>query len=137
MRGMIESIERKSKGDKVWWLLTIDGQKYSYWNAEQMATLKSGQTIEFDFVQKNNFKNITGIIELPPSDKKNEYTDSKTWNTCLMCAKDLVVAMINTRQEAEVAYSTVEAKEQTREIALYLYHATEESESKSEDDIPF
>ena len=133
MRGMIESIERKSKGDKVWWLLTIDGQKYSYWNAEQMATLKSGQTIEFDFVVKGDFKNITGIIELPPSEKKNEYTDSKTWNTCLMCAKDLVVACIDKTQPM----STVEMKETTREIALYLYHATEESESKSEDDIPF
>ena len=141
MRGTIETIEeKKTKNQKTYYLLTIGGQKYSFWDVDKIKSLQPGILIEFDFVQKGDFRNLSDFTIVPQSSstEKNQYYDSKTWNTCLMCAKDLVVAMINAGEQ-KGAYNVVEIKEKTSEIARYLYHANEENEPEppKEDDIPF
>jgi hypothetical protein len=66
MKGIIEKIwENKDKKGEKYWVIAIDGQRYSVWDENLMKNLSEGDLIEFLWKKSGRFRNITKIEKLP------------------------------------------------------------------------
>ena len=62
VRGRIEKIwKNESRDGKAYWVLSIDGERYSVWDEDLMQGLEEGLTVAFDAKQSGDFNNITDI----------------------------------------------------------------------------
>jgi hypothetical protein len=128
MKGTIDSITKKtSKDGKEFHIIVIDRIDYSYWDSAE--GLSQGQQVEFDFIPSGKWKNITEIKVIADSShlpqQRSGYDDSKVWNTCCMCAKDIVVAQI---QAEGGKFKLSEIKSAVIDMALAFYRASEEKQ---------
>lgn len=146
MKGTIDNIEdKKKKNGEPYQVITIDDQWYSVWEFELIKGLEYGQIVEFEFTESGKYKNLTEIKALPgvPSTQRQptRYDATKTWNTSLMCAKDLVVALIEKGEGGnDNRILGDEAESLVIKMGLAFYKASEngttEPEQKTEEDVP-
>lgn len=61
MRGKLEKIEERGKGEKRYWMISIDGDNYSVWKPEYLEGLEVGSTVDYEFSRKGRFRNITDL----------------------------------------------------------------------------
>ena len=62
MRGTIEQIwENSSRKGQKYLTVQVGGERYSVWDDKYFDTLQEGVTIDYDFRQSGNFKNMTDI----------------------------------------------------------------------------
>ena len=62
MRGMIEQVwENESKKGQKYVTVQVGGERYSVWDDKYFDALQEGVTIDYDFRQSGNFKNMTDI----------------------------------------------------------------------------
>lgn len=62
MRGTIEQVwENESKKGQKYLTVQVGGERYSVWDDKYFGTLQEGVTIDYDFRQSGNFKNMTDI----------------------------------------------------------------------------
>ncbi len=62
MRGTIEQIwENESRKGQKYLTVQVGGERYSVWDDKYFDTLQEGITIDYDFRQSGNFKNMTDI----------------------------------------------------------------------------
>lgn len=94
MKGEIEKIWKNQTNDgRHYNVLQIGGERYSLWEEDYLDKLQEGQTLEFDFRNSGDFKNISRIYEpgaanaqpeiepkedLPPEYKAPGPNDQKT-----------------------------------------------------------
>lgn len=102
MKGEIEKIWKNETADgRKYEVFQINGERYSLWEEDYLDKLQEGQTLEFDFRESGEFKNITKIYEKPergPEEKKNEYEDQKTRKTVRMsCLKSASRVLIGSK----------------------------------------
>ena len=78
MKGEIEKIWKNQTSDgRRYNVLLIGGERYSLWEEDYLDKLQEGQTLEFDFRNSGDFKNISRIYEpgasaQPESEPKEE-----------------------------------------------------------------
>jgi hypothetical protein len=96
VKGEIEKIWKNETADgRRYEVLQIGGERYSLWEEDYLDKLQEGQTLEFDFRESGDFKNISQIYEPkdtgkePSSEEKPpEYSDQRTRKTIRMsCLK--------------------------------------------------
>lgn len=64
MKGEIEKIWKNETSDgRKYNVLQIGGERYSLWEGDYLDKLQEGQTLEFDFRESGEFKNINKIYE--------------------------------------------------------------------------
>jgi hypothetical protein len=64
MKGEIEKIWKNQTSDgRRYNVLLIGGERYSLWEEDYLDRLQEGQTLEFDFRESGDFKNISRIYE--------------------------------------------------------------------------
>jgi hypothetical protein len=64
MKGEIERIWKNKTGDgRLYNVLLIGGERYSLWEEDYLDKLHEGQTLEFDFSEAGDYKNICKIYE--------------------------------------------------------------------------
>jgi len=64
MKGEIEKIWKNQTSDgRRYNILQIGGERYSLWEEDYLDKLQEGQTLEFDFRESGEFKNINRIYE--------------------------------------------------------------------------
>jgi len=86
MKGEIEKIWKNETSDgRKYNVLQINGERYSLWEEDYLDKLQEGQTLEFDFRESGEFKNIRKIYDpagakkpsendaLPPEPQANDY----------------------------------------------------------------
>jgi len=77
MKGEVEKVWRNEAQDgRRYEVLQISGQRYSLWEEDYLDRIQEGQSLEFDFRESGDFKNITRIYEKPESgseEKRNGY----------------------------------------------------------------
>jgi len=77
MKGEVEKVWKNETQDgRRYEVLQINGDRYSLWEEDYLDRIQEGQSLEFDFRESGDFKNITKIYEKPetgPEEKRNEY----------------------------------------------------------------
>ena len=62
MRGTIEQVwENESKKGQKYLTVQVGGERYSVWDDKYFDALQEGVTVDYDFRQSGNFKNMTDI----------------------------------------------------------------------------
>jgi len=62
VQGTVEKIWHNRRADGTeYWVLTIDGKRYSTWDSEHVAYIREGESVEFAFTQSGRFLNLTAI----------------------------------------------------------------------------
>ena len=66
MKGTIEKIwENKTKNGQKYQVVSIDGRKYSLWDAKASEGLAEGAAVEYKWRQSGNYRHITDIEPVP------------------------------------------------------------------------
>ena len=86
MKGEVEKVWKNETEDgKRYEVFQIGGERYSLWEEDYLDRIQEGQTLEFDFKESGEFKNITKIYEKPENEPKEPgYGDSKLKKTVRM-----------------------------------------------------
>ncbi len=76
MKGEIEKIWKNATADgRKYNVLQIGGVRYSLWEGDYLDKLSEGQTLEFDFRESGDFRNISKIYD-PAGAKKPSENDA-------------------------------------------------------------
>ena len=90
MKGEVEKVWKNETADgRKYEVFQINGERYSLWEEDYLDRIQEGQTLEFDFKESGDFKNITEIYGLPDEgEKEPDYGNQKLKKTIRMsCLK--------------------------------------------------
>ena len=101
MQGTIEKIwENRNQKGETYWVLLINGQRFSLWDGSLLEGLKEGDRIDFLWKSAGRFKNITKITKLSNGNNKQIRIIRMS---CIRSAAELVSdAAINQGEKAEL-----------------------------------
>jgi len=79
MKGEVEKVWKNETEDgRRYEVLQINGERYSLWDEDYLDRIQEGQSLEFDFKESGDFKNITEIYEPSKNEGKEPgYEDQK------------------------------------------------------------
>jgi hypothetical protein len=100
VKGEIEKIWKNETADgRKYEVLQIGGERYSLWEEDYLDKLQEGQTLEFDFKESGDFKNITEIYGPSRNEEKEPgYEDQKLKKTIRMsCLKSASRVLIGSK----------------------------------------
>lgn len=86
MKGEVEKLWKNETEDgRKYEVFQIGGERYSLWEEDYLDRIQEGQTLEFDFKESGEFKNITKIYEQPGEvEKEPEYGNQRLKKTIRM-----------------------------------------------------
>lgn len=90
MKGEVEKVWKNETADgKRYEVFQINGERYSLWDEDYLDRIQEGQSLEFDFKESGEFRNITEIYEPSKNEEKEpRYEDRKLKKTTRMsCLK--------------------------------------------------
>jgi hypothetical protein len=91
MKGRINRIWTNERKDGTkYWVLSIDGQRYSVWNQELVEGLNEGDVVDFEFKQSGNFRNITKLSKIKEQIYANDTQKQIVRMSCLRSAAELL-----------------------------------------------
>jgi hypothetical protein len=68
VQGTVGKIWHNQRADgSQYWVLSIDGQRYSTWDSSLVANIQEGDPVEFAFTNSGRYRNLTAIKRLPGS----------------------------------------------------------------------
>jgi hypothetical protein len=71
MRGRIERIwENKTKRGNRYWIISINGKRYTIWDKELLKGLSVGDVVELSWTRSGRFMNVNKIIRLSDDQDK-------------------------------------------------------------------
>jgi hypothetical protein len=100
MKGEVEKVwKNETENGRKYEVFLIGGERYSLWEEGYLDKIQEGQTLEFDFRESGDFKNITRVYELPENEPKDpEYGDQKLKKTVRMsCLKSASRVLIGSK----------------------------------------
>lgn len=79
MKGEVEKVwKNKTEDGRKYEVFQINGERYSLWEEDYLDRIQEGQTLEFDFKESGDFKNITEIYDSSRNKEKEPgYEDQK------------------------------------------------------------
>ena len=86
MKGEVEKVWKNETEDgRRYEVFQIGGERYSLWDEDYLDRIQEGQSLEFDFKESGDFKNITQIYEQPGEvEKEPEYGNQRLKKTIRM-----------------------------------------------------
>lgn len=90
MKGEVEKVWKNETEDgRKYEVFQIGGERYSLWDEDYHDRIQEGQSLEFDFKESGDFKNITEIYKQPGEvEKEPEYGNQRLKKTIRMsCLK--------------------------------------------------
>jgi len=86
MKGEVEKVWKNETEDgRKYEVFQIGGERYSLWDEDYLDRIQEGQSLEFDFKESGDFKNITEIYEQPGEvEKEPEYGNQRLKKTIRM-----------------------------------------------------
>jgi len=65
VQGTVDKIWHNHRADgSEYWVLSIDGQRYSTWDKNMVADIQEGYTVEFAFTDSGRYRNLTALKRL-------------------------------------------------------------------------
>lgn len=98
MKGVIDKIwENKTKEGKKYWVLNIDGEKYSVWDKKYMEGIQEGSAVEYEWAASGDFRKVTGIkkIEIDPDFNPGERNAKNHQIIRMSCLKSATALVSN------------------------------------------
>jgi len=79
MKGEVEKVWKNETVDgRKYEVFQINGERYSLWEEDYLDKIQEGQSLEFDFKESGDFKNIIEIYEPSKNEEKEPgYEDQK------------------------------------------------------------
>ena len=86
MKGEVEKVWKNETEDgRKYEVFQIGGERYSLWDEDYLDRIQEGQSLEFDFKESGDFKNITEIYEPSKNEEKEpEYGNQRLKKTIRM-----------------------------------------------------
>ncbi len=86
MKGEVEKLWKNETEDgRRYEVFQIGGERYSLWDEDYLDRIQEGQSLEFDFKESGDFKNITEIYDQPGEvEKEPEYGNQRLKKTIRM-----------------------------------------------------
>ncbi|MCK4386402.1 MAG: hypothetical protein KAW52_09080 [candidate division Zixibacteria bacterium] len=86
MKGEVEKVWKNETEDgRRYEVFQIGGERYSLWDEDYLDRIQEGQSLEFDFKESGDFKNITEIYEPSKNEEKEpEYGNQRLKKTIRM-----------------------------------------------------
>lgn len=86
MKGEVEKVWKNETEDgRRYEVFQIGGERYSLWDEDYLDRIQEGQSLEFDFKESGDFKNITEIYKPSKNEEKEPgYGDQKLKKTIRM-----------------------------------------------------
>lgn len=136
MKGEVEKVWKNETADgRKYEVLQIGGQRYSLWEEEYLDKIQEGQSLEFDFRESGDFKNISKIYEKPGNDrllesddKQPEYDGRNKRITRMSCLRSAAGVLTGSRIPCE------KRADKTIEIAKKFEKYIEDEELADSDD---
>jgi len=100
MKGEIEKVWKNETADgRKYEVFQIEGERYSLWDEDYLDRIQEGQSLEFDFKESGDFKNITEIYKQPGEvEKEPEYGNQRLKKTIKMsCLKSASRVLIGSK----------------------------------------
>ena len=100
MKGEVEKVWKNETEDgKRYEVFQINGERYSLWEEDYLDRIQEGQSLEFDFKESGDFKNITEIYEPSKNEEKEpEYGNQRLKKTIKMsCLKSASRVLIGSK----------------------------------------
>ena len=100
MKGEVEKVWKNETADGTKYeVFQINGERYSLWEEDYLDRIQEGQSLEFDFKESGEFRNITKIYENPESEQKEPgYEDQRLKKTVRMsCLKSASRVLAGTK----------------------------------------
>lgn len=98
MKGTIERIwENQRKDGEKYWVLQIDGQRYSVWDANLLENLSAGDVVDFSYITSGRYKKITRIARAEELQEKRSRAIARM--SCIRSAVELVAGSEGTPEK--------------------------------------
>lgn len=115
MQGTVNRIwhNRREDGSE-YWVVSIDGQRYSTWDGDMLANVHQGDSVEFAFARSGHFRNLTALKPVQPA-------AFVTADTLQISAESLRIVRMNClRTAAEMLKDTTYLPEQKVALAIEM-----------------
>lgn len=107
MKGTVEELSREvSKRGDEYLRVQIDGEKYSIWDPQYIGSFDVGDSLEFEYKESGQWKNITSLAvdevenpNIPPTDTYRMAHDRRIAR--MSCVKSAAYVLANLEMEAE------------------------------------
>ncbi len=115
MRGTIERVWENERADgSKYWVVSIDGKRYSTWDPGLLQGIQSGDAVEFTFTTSGRYKNLLAI-------KKLDDQQFRTADTLVVNPEALRIVRMNClRTAAEMLKDTTLLPEQKVSMAISM-----------------
>lgn len=115
MRGTIERIWQNERADgSKYWVVSIDGKRYSTWDPGLLQGIQSGDAVEFTFTTSGRYKNLLAI-------KKLDDRQFRTADTLVVSPDALRIVRMNClRTAAEMLKDTTLLPEKKVSMAISM-----------------
>lgn len=103
MEGKIEKIWENEKNGKKYWVLAINGERYSVWDEKYINGISEGSVVDYNWKKSGNFRKITDIkkLDVQPLDRKNEQIVRMS---CLRSASEILAGLeLEPREKVDLA----------------------------------
>jgi hypothetical protein len=77
VQGRVERIWENERNGKPYWVLRIDGERYTVWNPEQLQGVEEGSLVVYEYKQSGRYRNITGLIPVRPAESAQPYVSER------------------------------------------------------------
>lgn len=68
VQGTVDKIWHNQRADgSEYWVLSIDGKRYSTWDKNMVAHIREGDSVEFTFTDSGRYRNLTALKRLSGS----------------------------------------------------------------------
>ena len=95
MKGKIDKIwENESKDGKKYWVLSINGKRYSVWDEDYLNGVDEGAMVEYNWKKSGKYQNITELRKIRSEDPYLIQKDEQIVRmSCLKSASELLSGM--------------------------------------------
>jgi len=78
MKGEVEKVWKNETADgRRYEVFQINGERYSLWDENYLDQIQEGQTLDFDFKESGDFKNISSIYDKSDHPQREPKNDNK------------------------------------------------------------
>lgn len=97
--------ENKSRDGKKYWVLNIDGKRYSVWEEDYISGLDEGSVVEYSWKRVGRYNNITELKKIKTDDICISQKDDQIIRmSCLKSASELLSSLeIEPEKKADIA----------------------------------
>ena len=74
MQGRVGKSWENDGNGRPYWVLQIDGERYTTWNRKSLEGVQEGSLIEYEYKQSGKYRNISSLAPVSTPDEGDEPT---------------------------------------------------------------